>query len=437
MKMYGVTGTNGKTTTSILLGSILREVYGKDKVGLITTIVFWLGGEEKVNETKMTTMRSQDLFRLLREMKDRGVERVVIEITSHALDQHRLAGIKLDGAIILNIAREHLDYHGTMEEYAAAKLKIAGYIKGDGALVINRKFSIGNWQFSTKAKFSIFKFSKEQAQGVVTALPGEVNKENVLAATLLARAVGVNHEMINKGVAKVEQVSGRMEWIQAKSVKCKMQSNNEKLQFILPRVLVDYAVTPDALERLYEEVRGMTSGRIFAVLGACGLRDRGKRPEMARAVAQYADELVLTREDPWTEDEAQIFSDLERGLEQNVDKTKNAVSKQRTNHSVSGGTSLDGGGKTQNSDNAAILFPEALDDKLVDRVKLQQFSWQRITDRREAIKYCIEKAGSDDVVVVTGKGAETGMAIGKKILPWSDKQVIQELLREKQEGRVV
>jgi UDP-N-acetylmuramoyl-L-alanyl-D-glutamate--2,6-diaminopimelate ligase len=437
MKMYGVTGTNGKTTTSILLGSILREVYGKDKVGLITTIVFWLGGEEKVNETKMTTMRSQDLFRLLREMKDRGVERVVIEITSHALDQHRLAGIKLDGAIILNIAREHLDYHGTMEEYAAAKLKIAGYIKGDGALVINRKFSIGNWQFSTNAKFSIFKFSKEQAQGVVTALPGEVNKENVLAATLLARAVGVNHEMINKGVAKVEQVSGRMEWIQAKSVKCKMQSNNEKLQFILPRVLVDYAVTPDALERLYEEVRGMTSGRIFAVLGACGLRDRGKRPEMARAVAQYADELVLTREDPWTEDEAQIFSDLERGLEQNLDKTKNAESKQRTNHPVSGGTSLDGGGKTQNSDNAAILFPEALDDKLVDRVKLQQFSWQRITDRREAIKYCIEKAGSDDVVVVTGKGAETGMAIGKKILPWSDKQVIQELLREKQEGRVV
>jgi len=124
MKMYGVTGTNGKTTTSILLGSILREVYGKDKVGLITTIVFWLGGEEKVNETKMTTMRSQDLFRLLREMKDRGVERVVIEITSHALDQHRLAGIALDGAIILNIAREHLDYHGTMQEYAKAKKSI-------------------------------------------------------------------------------------------------------------------------------------------------------------------------------------------------------------------------------------------------------------------------------------------------------------------------
>ena len=113
-----------------------------------------------------------------------------------------------------------------------------------------------------------------------------------------------------------------------------------------------------------------------------------------------------------------------------------AKTKQRTNRPVSNGTLSDGGSKTQNSDKAAI-FSGALDDKSGGKAKPKQFSWQRITDRREAIKYCIEKADSDDVVVVTGKGAEMGMAIGKKILPWSDKLVIQELLQEKQEGRVV
>jgi len=453
MKMYGVTGTNGKTTTSILLGSILREVYGKDKVGLITTIVFWLGGEEKVNETKMTTMRSQDLFRLLREMKDRGVERVVIEITSHALDQHRLAGIALDGAIILNIAREHLDYHGTMQEYAKAKSRIISYINDKRALIykaddkwIQRgivKSPKVKSQMS-KSRISTIGFTKSEAARVETLLEGDWNKENVLAASLLAKAIGIEKEKVQRGISRVKQVLGRMEWIEPKFSSINFQFSNNKL----PRVLIDYAVTPDALAQLYKEVRRMTSGRIFAVLGACGLRDRGKRPEMARAVAQYVDELVLTREDSWTEDEAQIFSDLERGLEQNLDKTQTlpfrtgpclmavAKTKQRTNRPVSNGTLSDGGSKTQNSDKAAI-FSGALDDKSGGKAKPKQFSWQRITDRREAIKYCIEKADSDDVVVVTGKGAEMGMAIGKKILPWSDKLVIQELLQEKQEGRVV
>jgi len=138
----------------------------------------------------------------------------------------------------------------------------------------------------------------------------------------------------------------------------------------LPRVLIDYAVTPDALERVYKEVREQTQGKIFAVLGACGNRDRGKRPQMARAVAKYADELVLTREDPWTESEEQIFKDLEGGL-------------------------LDA-----------------------------EIKWHRIVGRREAIKYCLESAGPDDVVVVTGKGAEVGMAVGNKVTPWSEKEVI-------------
>ena len=392
MKIYGVTGTNGKTTTSILLGTILREAYGRDKVGLITTITFWLGGEEQVNETKMTTMRSRDVFKLLQQMKDRGVERVVLEVTSHALDQHRLAGIMLDGAIILNIAREHLDYHGTMDEYTRAKVKISDYLVVGAPLVVNAKIQMPN-KCQTNAKIQIIKLATEQAKNVVTSLPGEVNKENVLAVILLARAVGVDEAIIKQGVAKVDHVQGRMEWVEIND-----QSSITKAQMTrwrLPRVLIDYAVTPDALEQLYQEIRTMTRGKIFAVLGACGQRDRGKRPMMARVVAQYADELILTREDPWEEEEEQIFRDLEKGLEPGVGV------------------------------NAAN------DGTAPDRRELSHAVWQRIVDRRKAIKFCIDKAGLDDVVVVTGKGAETGMAIGKKILPWSDKQVIQELLAEK------
>lgn len=410
MKVYGVTGTNGKTTTSVLLGSVLREVYGKDKVGLITTIVFWLGEEEKVNETKMTTMNSRAVYKLLREMRRRGIEQVVIEITSHALDQHRLAGIALDGAIILNVAREHLDYHGTMQEYAQAKSRIVSYVKKKGALVYKvddkwiQRAIVNNLQVKSlisKAKISAIQFTKIEAAKVATVLEGGWNRENVLAVSLLAKAIGLEGQKVQEGIRRIKQVPGRMEWIEPILATANLQLANNKL----PRVLIDYAVTPDSLDQLYKEVSRGTSGKIFAVLGACGRRDRGKRPKMARTVAQYADELVLTREDPWTEEEEQIFNDLEKGL--NFSKTRKA-------------------------DKAAIS-PGLLNYQAKGT---KQSVWQRIVDRREAIKYCIDRAGADDVVVVTGKGAETGMAIGEKILPWSDKQVIQELLQEKQGGMV-
>ncbi len=359
MKIYGVTGTNGKTTTCYVLAGILSEAYGREKTGMLTTVAFWIGEEEEVNMTKMTTLDSRLVFKNLKRMVDRGVEQVALEVTSHALDQNRLSGIKLDGAIILNIAREHLDYHGTMEEYAKAKGKIVDYLKLDAPLVVK-----GDDELIGKA-VDVAKaicFTAEQAKGVVTSLAGEWNKENVLAASLLASAVGVNKGAIRRGVDGVRAVPGRMEWVD-------MDSEG-------PRVLIDYAVTSDALRGLYKHVKEEVSGKIFAVLGAAGLRDRGKRPLMARAVAEYADEIVLTREDPWTESEEQIFSDLEKGL----------------------------------SDS--------------------QVKWQRIVDRKEALKYVLEKAQVGDVIVVTGKGAEKGMAIGNKIIPWNDKEVIQQLLKD-------
>lgn len=366
LKIFGVTGTNGKTTTCYVLAGILGEAFGKNKVGMLTTVAFRFGEEEIINETKLTTLPSRLVYQYLKKMKDRGVTHVVLEMTSHALDQYRLAGVQLDGAIILNIQREHLDYHQTMEAYAAAKGKIISYLRGEAPLVfksddalVDKVVSSSKYQVSSGR---LIGFTAEQAKTIHTPLPGEVNKENVLAASLLAEAIGVARAAIERGVASVRQVPGRMEWVEV------------PLGF---RVVIDYAVTPDALERLYAFVKKETRGRVFGVLGAAGRRDRGKRPAMAAAAAQYADELILTNEDPWDEPEEQIFADLEKGLE---------------------GLPI---------------------------------RWLRITDRREALRYCINQAQPGDIIVVTGKGAERGMALKTGIVPWHERTIIEELIKER------
>lgn len=363
LTIYGVTGTNGKTTTCFLLASILEAAYGADRVGMLTTIAFRFGQEQVVNATKMTTLGSRQTFRYLAHMRARGVTQVVLEMTSHALDQHRLRGITLAGAVLLNITREHLDYHGTMEEYARAKQLILTYLRPTAPLV-GKADDERVAQILTAAQLQaipVHRFTSRQAQTVTTPLPGEVNKENVLTARLLMRAVGIDEPAIAAGIAAVRAVPGRMEWVEGSTG---------------VRAIIDYAVTPDALERLYQHVRSTTAGKIFAILGAAGLRDRGKRPGMARVVARYADALVLTSEDPWTESPEQIFHDLEAGLK---DTTT---------------------------------------------------SWRRMADRRAALRWCLTQAQPGDVIVATGKGAERGMGIGKKIIPWHERTVIAELMKE-------
>lgn len=361
LTLYGVTGTNGKTTTCFVVASILEKEYGAEKVGMLTTVAFRIGTQTKTNTTKMTTMGSRAVFRYLSLMKTKGVKHVVMEITSHALDQHRLAGLQFAGAIITNISREHLDYHKTMEAYTQAKGKIIGYLKSNAPLVGKEddQYVTTILQVARAQHSVVIPFTKKEAQSVHTPLPGDVNKENVLAARKLAKAVGISEQAIEAGVNACTSVPGRMEWIEsAKGI----------------RVLVDYAVTPDSLEKLYQYVQSLHPPRIFGIIGAAGLRDRGKRSQMAQIISQYADEMVVTREDPWTESEEQIFSDLEQGLH-------------RT-----------------------------------------QKPWRRIVDRKEALVYLIQKAGKGDIIVVTGKGAETGMAVGTTIIPWNEKEIIRELL---------
>ena len=362
LHIFGVTGTNGKTTTSYLLTSILGEAFGQDKVGMLTTVAFRVGTEETMNETKMTTLPSRLVYKYLRKMQVAKVTHVVLEMTSHALDQHRLAGIKLDGAIILNVEREHLDYHKTMEAYAGAKARIIHYLKLDAPLVgkADDERVKAMLELAKNVGYPIVEFTAKQALGQVTKLEGAFNKENALAASLLARAVAIPEAAITAGIDKVTFVPGRMQWITAPA------------GF---KVLIDYAVTPDALERLYAYTKQATTGKVFGVLGAAGLRDRGKRADMARIVKKYTDFLVITREDPWTEPEEQIFADLEAGLDKN------------------------------------------------------DATWKRIVDRKEALQFVLSQAQAGDIVVVTGKGAETGMAIGNTVVPWSEVGVIKELLQ--------
>ncbi len=362
LKIFGVTGTNGKTTTCHLMASILQQEYGQAQVGMLTTIAFWIGDTKITNATKMTTLPSRKVFAYLRDMRQRGVTHVVLELTSHALDQRRLAGIKLQGAIILNIAREHLDYHGTMPAYADAKAKIVELLVV-GAPLVGKADDVLVAPIIQQAQdrgVPVHTFTSASAASFKSALPGTVNQENAAAATLLMQAMGVDVAVIAQGIAAVTSVPGRMQWLE------------------LPtgaKALIDYAVTPDALEHLYRDVRQHTPGKIFAILGAAGRRDRGKRAAMAKVVAQYADELILTREDPWTEPEEQIFKDLEEGL-------------------------------------VAATAPH-----------------RTIIDRREALRYCIKQAGVKDVVVATGKGAETGMGIGKHVVPWNEAEIILEIAR--------
>lgn len=363
LTIFGITGTNGKTTTSYLVAHILAAQYGRAAVGLLSTITFWIGETERVNRSKMTTLDSRILFKYLREMQQANVKYVVLEITSHALDQHRLGRLRLQGAIILNLSREHLDYHRTMPAYAAAKQRIVHYLDNRAPLIGKAD---DDWvrTILTDAHargVPTIPFTAAESSAVATPLPGAVNKENVLAATLLSQHIGVSAAAITQGIAAVSVVPGRMEWL--------MSSDGR-------RVLVDYAVTPDALERLYRTVKATTTGKVYAILGAAGQRDRGKRPAMAAAAARFADELILTREDPWTESEEQIFNDLEKGLHDTT------------------------------------------------------IPWQRIIDRRDALRYCLKRATPEDVIVITGKGAEEGMGIGKKIIPWNERAIITELLAE-------
>lgn len=386
MQVIMVTGTNGKTTTATFLGSILKSA-GR-KVGVLTTAHFEINGQKFDNDQNATVLHPMTLQRKLAEMKKHGVDTLVLEVTSHAIDQHRIWGIPLYVAVMTNLTQDHLDYHGTMEEYAAVKARL--FQRKPRFIVLNHDDEWFNYydQFPPGEQSITYgthmdadvqlkgaKLHREGTQAhvsvdhqtdleLVVHLPGKFNVYNAMAAASAAYVLHVKTEAIQDGIEAVESISGRQQRVDA-------GQNFE--------VVVDYAHTPDALEQLLATLKQMSKrGRVILVFGACGDRDKTKRPIMGEIAAEYADKIIVTDEESYDEDPAEIRKMIMDGIVQ-----------------------------------------AKAEDKTIE-----------IADRREAIKKALEMAHRADTVAITGMGHEQFRVVKGEKIPWNDAKVVEELLRD-------
>ena len=385
LSVIAVTGTNGKTTTANYLNEILKA--DGRKTAMFTTAVIEVAGERQLNElnaTVATTARMQQFFR---DAKKAGVDHVILEVTSHSLDQHKLDGVPIECAIMTNLTQDHLDYHGTMERYAEAKGKL--FALHPRFIVLNRddewfdffnqyepdeqKMSYGATD-AADAKITSVKLYKRgsEAQVVIdhqtkldlaTALPGKFNVYNMTAAVSAAYLFHVSLEAITEGVANLEEVPGRFERV----VEDKPYE-----------VIVDYAHTPDALEQLLGATKAITKNRVILVFGATGDRDKGKRPIMGEIAARLADRIILTDEESYNEDPEQIRLMVMEGI-----------------------VAAHGDAKTE-----------------------------EVPDRAQAIEKALSIARTGDTILVTGMGHEKFRIVGGERLPWNDADVIRDLLKD-------
>lgn len=381
MRMVGITGTNGKTTTTYMVKAIAEHA-GK-KVGLIGTIKNMIGA--RIIETERTTPESVDLYRLLREMRDEGVEIVVMEVSSHSLDQNRVHGLTFDVAEFTNLTQDHLDYHKTFENYLAAKKKLFyqskhGVINIDdpyaGKLLDGLTLPITTFGIRERADVCAseidittrgVQFDLRFPGGITrinVPIPGLFSVFNAMGAVAVGLTLNIPMEHIKSGLEDMQSVSGRLEPL-----------NTGDLGF---SVFVDYAHTPDALENVLKTVRGFAKGRIITVFGCGGDRDRAKRPIMGEIAGRYSDRLVVTSDNPRTEDPFQILAAIEEG------------------------------------------------------VKKSGCAYITIEQRREAILHALKNARKDDVIVVAGKGHENYQEINGIKHHFDDKETVMELLKELQ-----
>ncbi|WP_396204952.1 UDP-N-acetylmuramoyl-L-alanyl-D-glutamate--2,6-diaminopimelate ligase [Gemmatimonas sp.] len=391
LTLVAVTGTNGKTTTVGLLRHLLDAP--EHPAASIGTLGVLLGSEGAPlpGGGGLTTPGPVELQRLLRELVNRGVKAVAMETSSHALDQRRVEGLSFAVAVFTNLTRDHLDYHGTMEAYRAAKLRLVGLLARDGVAVLNADDPA--WHGVTQAPRTLTFGTAAEGQAQVSArdvqfmatgcrfllvapsgahevalpLIGEFNVANALAAAAAALALGLPVQTIAERLSHVPQVPGRLERLRT-----------------APTVLRDYAHTPDALDRALRAVRPFAqretgeASRLIVLFGCGGDRDRGKRPEMGRIAAALADVAVVTSDNPRTEDPERILDDIEAGMTDVVP------------------------GRTH----------------------------VRITDRRDAIAHALRIAGPHDVVVLAGKGHETYQIRGTTSYPFDESAIVAELSRD-------
>lgn len=377
LRVIGVTGTNGKTTTVWILQHLLAEHEPSAALGTLGVVL----EDRSVLEGSgdLTTPGPVALARTLRALRDRGVRSLALEASSHALDQGRLHALRFDAAVFTNLSRDHLDYHGTLERYRAAKLSLCDLLKSDGCAVVNaddpawldvEKSAPRVMRFSSNAEADVracdvalngagARFTIEYRGARVAArlpLLGSFNVQNALGATAAVVALGAPLDGAVGRLATVPQVPGRLERIA--DAPCP--------------VLRDYAHTPDALESALATLRPLVRGRLIVVFGAGGDRDAGKRPLMGAAAERGADYAIVTSDNPRTEDADRIIDEIVAGM---------------------------------------AGEPSA-----------------RITDRRAAIAHALDVARPEDMVLLAGKGHETYQIQGTRKLPFDERIVVDELI---------
>lgn len=389
--LAGVTGTNGKTTVTYLLESIWKEE--QRNPGVIGTIEYRYGGKRV--EAPMTTPESLDLMKMLREMRDSGVDSAAMEVSSHAIDRKRVQECHFDAALFTNLTQDHLDYHGTIDNYYNAKKKL--FTELLPASVKEKKFSVINvddpfgLKLAKEAHGNVITYSLGDKSASVFAetfrvseeginarvitpwgtvqinspLFGEHNLSNILAAASAALSLGSPPGAVEKAVAGFRTVPGRLERVE------------NPLGF---QILVDYAHTPDALKNVLLAVRPLTAGRVILVFGCGGDRDRTKRPQMGAVGIGLSDILIVTSDNPRTEPPEAIIDDIERGVLESDPRGK---------------------------------------------------PYFRISDRREAIRKALGMAREKDTVLIAGKGHEDYQIVGAAKLPFDDRAAARDILKEK------
>lgn len=381
--LAGITGTNGKTSASFLLRSIMSEAMGPS--GLIGTVGF--GSGDDLSAATHTTPSSVDLFRIISGFLEQGCSSVVMEVSSHAAIQGRITGLEFDVGVFTNISRDHLDYHGSIDDYIAAKeifvtsLTDVDRRKEPGTLVFNiddpRVAAVANRFGGRTVSFGFGEEAMvrgenlaadldgtrfdlvcgEEHASIELRLLGSFSASNALAAAAAAHALGVDIIAIKQGLERLDRVPGRFQVVSTGKG---------------PKVVVDYAHTPDALKRLLTFCKELGPARITTVFGCGGDRDRGKRPMMGRIAAEISDEVFVTDDNPRTEDPDRIVEEILEGVEGPV---------------------------------------------RVER------------DRGSAIRKAIMGAGEGELVVIAGKGHEDCQIVGTEKLPFDDAQAALEALK--------
>jgi UDP-N-acetylmuramoyl-L-alanyl-D-glutamate--2,6-diaminopimelate ligase len=377
LRFAGCTGTNGKTTTVWILRHLLAARYRAASIGTLGVVME--DGRPLEGSETLTTPGPVELARVLRQLADRGVEAVAMEVSSHALDQKRVSAIAFDVAVFTNLSRDHLDYHTTLERYLEAKLILADRLRPDGTAAVNAKDPAWNGvaararhvlRFAIEADADVramnlrsgdhgttfvCEYRGHQTAALVPLL-GQFNVENALGAVTACLALGFDLDEAVERLSSVPQVPGRL----------------ERLVDTPYLVLRDYAHTPDALERSLRTLRPITGGRLIVVFGAGGDRDRGKRPLMGAVASANADVVIVTSDNPRTED------------------------------------------------------PDAIIDEIVTAIPAR--GYVRESDRRTAIALALDKARPGDVVLLAGKGHETYQVLGREKVAFDERHIVGECM---------